>query len=58
LVGRERELGAILDAAAVALAGSSGTVLLESSSGMGARGSSTGAARLTAELPVGSAEPA
>jgi DNA-binding NarL/FixJ family response regulator len=35
-VGRERELEAILDAAAEALAGRSGTVLLEASSGMGA----------------------
>ncbi len=35
-VGRERELEAILDAAAGALAGRSGTVLLEASSGMGA----------------------
>ena len=58
MVGRERELGAILDVAAVALAGSSGTVLLESSSGMGAtRLIDEALARLAAELPADSAEP-
>ena len=58
LVGRERELAAVLDAAATALAGRSGTVLLEGSSGMGAtRLIDEVLARLPADLPTGGAPP-
>ena len=58
LVGRERELAAVLDAAAIALAGRSGTVLLEGSSGMGAtRLIDEALARLPADLPDGTAHP-
>ena len=58
LVGRERELEAMLDAAAAALAGRSGTVLLEGSSGMGAtRLIDEALARLPGEMTAGGSAP-
>ncbi len=57
-VGRERELEAILDAAAGVPGARSGTVLIEGSSGMGAtRLIDETLARLAAEVPAGGAVP-